>query len=84
MARYRNDWDELGKTIQDIVDQAVRSQDYQKLNQTVRQAVDKAVDFGGEAIRKASASASASQQKAREPARQVVVESKNLPVLYGT
>lgn len=84
MGHYRSEWDELGKSIQDIVDQAVRSQDYQKLNQTVRQAVNKAVDFGGEAIRKASASASTSQQKAREPARQVVVESKNLPVLYGT
>ena len=84
MAHYRGDWDELGKSIQDIVDQAVRSQDYQKLNQTVRQAVNKAVDFGGEAIRKASASSAASQPKTREPARQVVVEKKNLPVLYGT
>ena len=76
MAHYRGDWDELGKSIQDIVDQAVRSQDYQKLNQTVRQAVNKAVDFGGEAIRKASASSAASQPKTREPARQVVVEKK--------
>lgn len=86
MGRYRGDWDELGRSIQDIVDQAVRSQDYQKLNQTVRQAVDKAVDLGSEAIRKASATASsaAAQEKAREPARQVVVEKKNLPALYGS
>lgn len=84
MGRNYGDWDELGKSIQDIVDQAVKSQDYQKLNQTVRQAVNKAVDFGGEAIRKASASTATSQPKPREPARQVVVEKKNLPVLYGT
>ncbi len=86
MGRYRGDWDELGKSIQDIVDQAVRSQDYQKLNQTVRQAVNKAVDLGSESIRKASATAAsaAARQKVREPARPVVVEKKNLPVLYGT
>lgn len=85
MGRNHGDWDELGKTIQDIVDHAVRSQDYQKLNQTVRQAVDRAVDFGSEAIRKATASTAApKEQKSREPARPVVVERKNLPVLYGS
>lgn len=85
MGEYRGDWDELGKSIQDIVDRAVRSQDYQKLNQTVRQAVDRAVDLGSEAIRKASGSVSApSGEKSREPVRPVVVEKKNLPVLYGS
>lgn len=85
MGHYRGDWDELGKTIQDIVDQAVRSQDYQKLNQTVRQAVDRAVDLGSEAIRKASAGTAVPKEpKSREPARPVVVEKRDLPVLYGS
>ena len=46
MAEFQGDLDDLGKRIQDIVDKAVSSQDYQKLNQTVRQAVDRAVDYG--------------------------------------
>lgn len=43
------DWDDLGHRIEDIVDRAVSSQDFQKLNQTIRQAVD----TGAEAVRSA-------------------------------
>ena len=84
MAEFQGDLDDLGKRIQDIVDKAVNSQDYKKLNQTVRQAVDRAVDYGSEAIRKVSAAASTTAGKpAREPVQNVVVEQKNLPMLYG-
>ena len=44
MANKNQDWDDLGRSIQDIVDRAVNSRDFQKLNQTVSQAVGKAVD----------------------------------------
>ena len=54
MENTQRDWDELGKNIRDIVDQAVNRQDYQKLNDTIRQTVGRAVDLGGEAIRKAA------------------------------
>ena len=54
MARYNLELDELGRNIQDIVDRAVSSHDYQKLNQTIRQVVDRAVDIGGEAVRRAA------------------------------
>lgn len=50
-----NAWDleDLGDTIEAIIDQAVSSQNYQKLNQTIRQVVNAAVDTGSEAIRRA-------------------------------
>mgnify|MGYP003302844178 CR=1 FL=1 len=51
--RYNKNWDDLGHGIQDAVDRAIRSRNYQQLNQTVRRAVETAVDVGGEAIRKA-------------------------------
>ena len=51
--RYQNSWDDLGRGIQDAVEQAIRSQNYQQLNQTIRRTVETAVDMGGEAIRKA-------------------------------
>lgn len=55
--RYQNGWDDLGRGIQDAVDWAIRSRNYQQLNQTIRQAVETAVDVGGEALRKAQSTA---------------------------
>ena len=73
MARNNQDWEELGRSIQDIVDRAVTSQDYQKLNQNIRQTVERAVNTGTRVVR-----------SAKQPPRQaVVVEQKNLPSLYG-
>lgn len=92
MGQYQGDLDKLGKMIQDIVDQAISAQDYQKLNQTVRQAVGRAMDIGSETIRKVSdtvsgtASSTAAFQaakKSKEPPR-IVVEQKNLPALYSS
>lgn len=88
MARYNQDWDDLGRNIEDIVDRAINSQDYQKLNQTVRQVVGRAVDMGNEAVRKAMDTPSRSAAKAYSPYQNVkrptMVEKKNLPVLYGS
>ena len=67
MSNYGQDWDDLGKRIQNVVDRAVNSRDYQKLDQTIRQVIDRAVDMGSEAARKVADSA----------------EKKKLPVLYG-
>lgn len=83
MAHYNQDWDDLGRSIQDIVDRAVNSQDYQKLNQTIRQVVNRAVDLGSEALRKAADGSSRPEPKANA-SRTVVVEKKNLPALYGS
>ena len=52
----RNDlnWDDLGRRIQDAVDWAVSSKNYNHLNQTIRQTVESVVDLSGEAVRKAA------------------------------
>lgn len=84
MAYNNQDWEELGRNIQDIVDRAVKSQDYQKLNQTITQTVNRAVDLGSEAVRKAVDSASKAAEPRTEAKSSVVVEKKNLPVLYGS
>ena len=89
MAHYNQDWDELGRNIQDIIDRAVNSHDYQKLDQTIRQTVERAVDAGSEAVRKAMDGASRSNPKAanvryQEPKQAEVVEKKDLSVLYGS
>ena len=52
MAKNTINWEDIGRNVQDIVDRAVSSQDYQKLNQTIRHAVDRAMDMGEEAVRK--------------------------------
>lgn len=92
MGEFHGDLDELGKMIQNIVDQAVKTQDYQKLNQTVRQAVSRATDIGAETIRKVSDTVSdkvnstaafQAAKKAKEPPK-VTVEQRNLPVLYDS
>ena len=81
MAHYNQDWDDLGRNIQEIVDRAVNSQDYRKLNQTITQAVGRAVDMGSEAVRKAMDGAA----RPASTAKPAVVEVKqNLPVLYGS
>ena len=84
MAYYNQDWEELGRNIQDIVDRAVKSQDYQKLNQTITQTVNKAVDLGTEAVRKAMDSASKAADPQPKVKTSVVVEKQNLPALYGS
>ncbi len=52
--RYNQNWDDLGRTIQDAVDWAVGSRNYHHLNQTIRQVIETAVDVGGEAVRRAA------------------------------
>lgn len=52
MTQHNRNWDDLGRSIQDVVDRAVNSKDYQKLNQSIRQVAERAVDMGSEAVRK--------------------------------
>lgn len=77
MAKYNSNWEELGRNIQDIVDKAVNSQDYQKLNQTIRQTVSRAVDVGSDALRKAVDAASRPVEKPQ------IVEEANVDQFYG-
>lgn len=80
------DWDDIGRNIQDIIDRAVNSQNYQKLNQTICQAVGRALDTGSEAVRKAMENAArptAQSQNTSPNPQRPAEEKKNLPVLYS-
>lgn len=76
MAQKNQDWDILGKDIQDIIDRAVGSRDFQKLNQSILRPIGNAVDLGTEAVRKA-----VENKKTQEP--KIIVEPKDLSLLYG-
>ena len=52
MAKNTINWEAIGRNVQDIVDHAISSHDYQKLNQSIRQVVDRSMDAGEEAVRK--------------------------------
>ena len=48
-----HEFEDLGKKIQDIVDNAVNSNSYHELNRTINQTVNKAIDSGSEALKNA-------------------------------
>ena len=89
MASNNQDWEALGRNIQDIIDQAVNSQDYRKLNQTITRTVNHAIDVGGEAVRRAvdnaaRAADNASRTVQAKPKPKVIDEPQTLPALYGS
>ena len=89
MAYQNQDWEDIGRSIQNIIDQAVNSQDYRKLNQTITRTVGRAIDVGGEAVRRAvDTAAKAADNVARsaqaKPKQTVVDAPENLPALYGS
>lgn len=83
MSQMNQNWEDIGRNIQEIVDRAVSSQDYQKLEQTIRQTIDKAVDLGGEAVRKAMDSGTKVVVERRGAEYRSAVQERQLPVLYA-
>ena len=79
MANINLDLEDLGKNIEDIVNRAVSSHDYQKLNQTIRQTVDKVVYSSTETVRK-TVTSTVRSVKQTEP---VVPKKKDLALLYA-
>ena len=77
MAYFNQDWEKLGRNIQDIVDEAVNSSDYSKLNQNIRKTVERVVDAGADAVKRAADNAAYRKNS------QIVEEKKDLSVLYG-
>lgn len=47
-----DDWEQLGDAIEALIDQAVQSKNFQKLNKTITETVSQAVDSGTEAVRR--------------------------------
>ena len=86
MAKSKQEWEDLGRNIEDIVNRAVNSRDYQKLDQTIRQVIDRAVDVSSEAVRKAvdNPSRGASRKTTYTKEKTEIPEAKkDLPVLYA-
>lgn len=85
MTDHNPDWDDWGRDIQELIDRAVHSHNFQKLNQTVCQVVGKVVDVGSEAVRNAvdSTSHAPSRTPGSKPAAKRPPEQRNLPALYG-
>lgn len=80
MAQKNQSWDDLGQTIERIVDRAVNAHDFESLNRTVTQTLEKALDLGGKTIQKV-ADAGLRMKEKKTP---TVVEAKPDPVrIYG-
>ncbi|MCI7020409.1 MAG: 5-bromo-4-chloroindolyl phosphate hydrolysis family protein [Clostridiales bacterium] len=89
MASNNQDWEVLGRNIQEIIDQAVNSQDYRKLNQTITRTVNHAIDVGGETVRRAVDNAARAADNASRTAQvrqkpRIIQEPQTLPALYGS
>ena len=83
MAQWNRELEDLGRNVQEIVDRAVNSSDYRKLNQTIRQTVEQAVDLGSEAVRKTVDGLGRSEIPRTGRQSQPAVVQKDLSVLYG-
>lgn len=75
---YNINLDDLGNTIENIIDRAVSSQDFQQMNQAIRQVLNTAVDTGGDAMRKA-----VDEAAKRKAARGRIVEERADSAPYG-
>lgn len=81
-----NEWDNWGRSIQELIDKAVNSQDYQELSRNIGKAIDKAFSASSEAVRRAANSApknSAYHYNYTTPKVTVEPKKETLPALYG-
>ena len=81
VAQWNRDLEDLGRNVQEIVDRAINSSDYQKLNETIRQTVERAVDIGSDAVKKTVSNLGRSEGSRQQP--QPKTEVKDLTVLYS-
>lgn len=83
------DWDSLGRSIEQIIDQAITSRNYQELSRTITKTIDKAASAGSDALWKALDLSGTMRAKpyvktdvqttvSPQPAKQ------NLPALYSS
>ena len=81
----RNDlnWDDLGRRIEDAVNWAVNSRNYEHLNQTIRQTVEQAVDLGSDVVHKAAKTVQSQTARAAQSPKTTVVSQPSVTNLYG-
>ena len=81
-----NEWDNWGRSIQELIDKAVNSQDYQELSRNIGKTIDKAFSASSQAVRRAANSAPKSspyQYNYTTPKVTVEPKKETLPALYG-
>lgn len=81
------DWDSLGRSIEDIIDKAINSQNYRELSHNITSTIDKAARTGSDALWRALDMSGATKPKKTitvEPVRPEPVQKANLPALYGS
>ena len=81
-----NEWDNWGRSIQELIDKAVNSQDYQELSRNIGKTIDKAFSASSQAVRRAANSApknSPYQYNYTTPKVTVEPKKETLPALYG-
>lgn len=74
---HNSSLDDLGDAIDAIIDSAIKSQNFQNLDETIRRTVNSAVDTGAEAVRWAAHTATR-----KSAARRKVVEERDDEPLY--
>ena len=77
------DWDDLGRSIQEAVDRAVGSRDFEKLNQTISNLAGKAVDMSTQAVRKGVENVSRPKPEYKIAKPNVPQEKPKLPAVYA-
>jgi len=81
------DWDSLGRSIEDIIDKAINSQNYRELSRNITSTIDKAARTGSDALWRALDMSGATKPKKTitvEPVRPEPVRKTDLPALYGS
>ena len=85
--KQNQEWDSLGRSIEEIIDKAINSQNYQELSRNITRTIDRATRTGSDALWRAldmSGSTKPKETITVEPVRAEPVPKNNLPALYGS
>lgn len=85
--KQNQEWDSLGRSIEEIIDKAINSQNYQELSRNITHTIDRATRTGSDALWRALDMSGATKPKETitvEPVRAEPVPKNNLPALYGS
>ena len=85
--KQNQEWDSLGRSIEEIIDKAINSQNYHELSRNITRTIDRATRTGSDALWRALDMSGATKPKETitvEPVRAEPVPKNNLPALYGS
>lgn len=85
--KQNQEWDSLGRSIEEIIDKAINSQNYQELSRNITRTIDRATRTGSDALWRALDMSGATKPKETitvEPVQAEPVPKNNLPALYGS